>query len=159
MAKSGKAIYSKLNHIYISGAVELWKCTLYSRYSLFSVLSCCTYLKSSIKNSLSQSSPCNFFYPVLCVHLDRACALLCDPNMIDMQNDELTWNTTSMYAWKIWEMIWEMILKTIWYVQNASRVVLKDNENGKILGPPALMCAHALVDTPIPSRWYGSVHY
>ena len=27
-------------------------------------------------------------------------------------------------------------------------------ENGKILRPHALMCAHALGDTPIPSRWY-----
>ena len=76
MVKSGKAIYSKLNNIYIpsSRALEM--------YFLFSIiLSYCTYLKkSSRKNSFSQSSPCTFLYPILCVHLDRACALLCDPN-------------------------------------------------------------------------------
>ena len=33
------------------------------------------------------------------------------------------------------------------YVRNASRVVLNDNENGKRLGPHALLCAHALGDT------------
>ena len=31
MVKSGKAIFSRLNHIYI---VKLWKCTFYSLYSL-----------------------------------------------------------------------------------------------------------------------------
>ena len=77
MVKSGKAIFSRLNHIYIpsSKALEMY-------FSILCTLSCCTYLKSSIKkkNPFSQSSPCNFLYHVLCVHLDRACALLCDPN-------------------------------------------------------------------------------
>ena len=45
------------------------------------------------------------------------------------------------------------------YVRNASEIVLKDNENGKTLDPHALMCAHALEDTSIPSRWYEHVHY
>ena len=40
-----------------------------------------------------------------------------------------------------------------------SGVVLNNNENGKILGPHALLCAHTLGDTPIPSRWYEPVHY
>ena len=74
MAKSGKAIYSKLNHIYI------WSGKALMYFSILCTLSCCTYLKSSIQNPFSQSSPCNFLYPILCVHLDRACALLCDPN-------------------------------------------------------------------------------
>ena len=47
----------------------------------------------------------------------------------------------------------------ICYVRNASGVVLKDNENRKILGPHALMCVHALGATPIPSRRYGLLHY
>ena len=76
MVKSGKAIFSRLNHIYIPSSKAL-KCTF-----LFSVLSCCTCLKSSIKNPFSQSSPCNSLYPFLCDHLDRACALLCDPNKL-----------------------------------------------------------------------------
>ena len=38
------------------------------------------------------------------------------------------------------------------YIRNASRVVLKENKNGKMLGSHALLCAHALGDTPIPSR-------
>ena len=76
MVKSGKTIYSKLNYIYIPSGRGLKK------YFLFSViLSYCTYVKSSIKtNPFSQSSPCTFLYPILCVHLDRACELLCDPN-------------------------------------------------------------------------------
>ena len=52
-----------------------------------------------------------------------------------------------------WETICEMIWKTIWYVQNASGVVLNDNKNGKMLGP-----THASGDTPIPSRGYRRVH-
>ena len=75
MAKSGKAIYSKLYHIYILSGRAL---KMY--FSILCTLSCCTYLKSSIQNSFSQSSSCNFLYPILYVHLDRACALLCDPN-------------------------------------------------------------------------------
>ena len=38
----------------------------------------------------------------------------------------------------------------IWYVWNTSGVVLNDNENGKMLGPHVLVCAHALGDTPLP---------
>ena len=45
-----------------------------------------------------------------------------------------------------------MIRKMIWYVWNASEVVLNDNENGKMLGPHALLCAQALGNTPYPSR-------
>ena len=75
MVKYGKTIYKKLNHIYIPSSRAL------KTYFLFSViLSYCTYVKSSIKtNSFSQSS-CTFLYPVLCIHLDRACVLLCNPN-------------------------------------------------------------------------------
>ena len=75
MVKSGKAIFSRLNHIYISR--QLWKCTFYSLYSLL------LYIPEVINKKilLAKSSPCNFLYPVLCVHLDRACALLCDPNI------------------------------------------------------------------------------
>ena len=40
-------------------------------------------------------------------------------------------------AWYEWWKICEMIWKMIWYVQNASGVVLNDNENGKMLGPHA----------------------
>ena len=76
MAKSGKAIYSKLYHIYI------WSGRALKMYFLFSVLSLVVHAKSSIKNSFSQSSPCNSLYSFLCDHLDRACALLCDPNRI-----------------------------------------------------------------------------
>ena len=48
-----------------------------------------------------------------------------------------------MYDMRIeeWEIIWYewwTISETIWYVQNASGVVLNSNENGKILGPHAL---------------------
>ena len=42
---------------------------------------------------------------------------------------------------KEWEKIWYewwTISEMIWYVQNAKRVVLNDNENGKMLGPHAL---------------------
>jgi len=49
-------------------------------------------------------------------------------------------------------MICEMIWETVWYVWNASGVELNDNENGKMLGPHALLCAHALGDTPYPLR-------
>ena len=38
-------------------------------------------------------------------------------------------------------------------------VIFNNVENGKILGPHALMCAHAFGDTRIPSRWYGRVHH
>ena len=55
-----------------------------------------------------------------------------------------------------WEMIWhewwtisETIWKMIWYVHNASRVVLKDNENGKVLGPHALCVLMHLVGIPL----------
>ena len=34
----------------------------------------------------------------------------------------------------------------------ASEVVLNDNENGKMLGPNALLCAHVSGDTPYSSR-------
>ena len=44
------------------------------------------------------------------------------------------------------------------YVHNANRVVLNDNQNGKKFGTSCIMCAHALGDTPIPSRGYGRVH-
>ena len=75
MVKSGKAIFSRLNHIYIPSSKAL-KCTF-----LFSVLSCCTCLKSSIKKILlARVLLATSLYPSLCVHLDRACALLCDPN-------------------------------------------------------------------------------
>ena len=40
----------------------------------------------------------------------------------------------------------------IWDVRNASGVVLNDNENEKMLGFHALLCSHALGDTPYPSR-------
>ena len=40
----------------------------------------------------------------------------------------------------------------IWDVRNASGVVLNDNENEKMLGLHALLCAHALGDTPYPSQ-------
>ena len=36
--------------------------------------------------------------------------------------------------------------------EDASGVVLNNNENGKMLGPHALLCVHALGDTSIPSR-------
>ena len=52
--------------------------------------------------------------------------------MYDMRTKE--WETIWYEWWTISEMIW----KTIWYVQNASGVVLNDNENGKMLAPHAL---------------------
>ena len=52
-----------------------------------------------------------------------------------------------------------MIWKTIWYVQNASGVVLNDNENTKILGPHALCVLMHWEDTLIPSRGYERVHH
>ena len=75
MVKSGKAIYSKLNYIYIPSDRAL-KCTSILCNSLL------LYIHEVINktNYFSQSSPCTFLYPILCVHLDRACALLCDPN-------------------------------------------------------------------------------
>ena len=61
--------------------------------------------------------------------------------------------------WHEWWTIFETILKMIWYVHNASGVVLKDNENGKVLGPHALCVLIAFGrDTPIPSRGYECVH-
>ena len=48
-------------------------------------------------------------------------------------------------------MVCEMIWKMVWFVQNTSGVVLNDNENGKILGPHALLGGHALGDTLYPS--------
>ena len=52
--------------------------------------------------------------------------------MYDMRTEE---RETIWYEWwTICEMIWKMIQ----YVQNASGVVLNDNENGKMLGPHAL---------------------
>ena len=77
MVKSGKAIFSRLNHIYIPSSKAL-TCTFYSLYSLL------LYMPEVInkKNPFSQSSPCNSLYPFLCDHLDRACALLCDPNKL-----------------------------------------------------------------------------
>ena len=69
MVKSGKAIFSRLNHIYILSSKAL-KCTFYSLYSLL------LYIPEVInkkKNPFNQSSPCNS---------RKACALLCDPNMM-----------------------------------------------------------------------------
>ena len=48
--------------------------------------------------------------------------------MYDMRTEE--WETIWYEWWTICEMIW--------YVQNASKVVLNDNENGTMLGPHAL---------------------
>ena len=42
---------------------------------------------------------------------------------------------------------------------NASWVALNDNENEKMLGPHALLCAHASGDTPSSSIYYGRVCY
>ena len=36
--------------------------------------------------------------------------------------------------------------------EDASGVVLNDKENGKMLGPHALLYAHASGDTPYPSK-------
>ena len=47
----------------------------------------------------------------------------------------------------------------IWYEQDVSGVLLNYNENGKMLGPHKLFCAHASLDTLIPSREYGRIHY
>ena len=44
------------------------------------------------------------------------------------------WETIWYEWWTISETIWKMI----WYVHNTSRVVVNDNENGKILGRHAL---------------------
>ena len=66
---------------------------------------------------------------------------------IDMQNDELAWNITPIHAWKIWEKIWKMI----WYEEDASGIVLNDNENEKMLGPHALLYTYSTRDTPTPS--------
>ena len=52
-------------------------------------------------------------------------------------------------------MLWEMI----WYEEDASGVVLNDNENEKNLGPHALLCSHALGDTPTSSWQYECVLY
>ena len=51
----------------------------------------------------------------------------------------------------IWQndMIWR---KMCW-------VALNDNENEKMLGPHALLCAHAIGDTPSSSIYYGHVCY
>ena len=77
MAKSGKAIYSKLNHIYMWSSIAL---KMY--FSILCTLSCCTYLKSSIKMTFSQSSLlARVLYSILCVHLEQR-ALLCDPNIL-----------------------------------------------------------------------------
>ena len=81
MVKSGKAIFSRLNHIYIPSSKAL-KCTFYSLYSLLLYIPEVINKKKKKKNPFSQSSPCNSLYPFLCDHLDRACALLCDPNIL-----------------------------------------------------------------------------
>ena len=52
----------------------------------------------------------------------------------------------------------EMIFKMIWYLWNASRVILNNNDNGKILGPHAI-CVLMPGGTPIPSRRYERVHH
>ena len=71
--------------------------------------------------------------------------------MYDLRIEE--WETIWHEWWTISETIWKMI----WYIHNASRVVLKDNENGKVLGPALCVLMH-LGDTPIPSQGYGRVH-
>ena len=43
--------------------------------------------------------------------------------------------------------------------EDASKVVLNNNENEKMLGSHALLCAHASRDTPHHSRQYGRVRY
>ena len=58
------------------------------------------------------------------------------------------WETIWHEWWTIFETIWKMI----WYVHNANGVVLNDNENEKMLGLHALLCVHALGDTPYPSQ-------
>ena len=40
---------------------------------------------SNKEKILLATSPRTFLYPVFCVHLDRACALLCDPNKVQRQ--------------------------------------------------------------------------
>ena len=47
---------------------------------------------------------------------------------------------------------WYDNLYVKWYDMYASCVVLNDNENRKMLGPHALLYAHALGDTPYPSQ-------
>ena len=55
MVKSGKAIYSKLNYIYIPSGRALKMYFLYSLYSLLLYI-----LEVINPNSFSQSSPCIF---------------------------------------------------------------------------------------------------
>ena len=56
------------------------------------------------------------------------------------------WETIWYEWWKISETIWKMI----WYVLNASEVVLKDNEIVEVVGTSCIMCVHASGDTPYP---------
>ena len=72
--------------------------------------------------------------------------------MYDLRTEE--WETICYKWWTISETIWKMI----WYVHNASGVVLKNNEKRKVLGPHALCVLVHLGDTPNPSRGYGRVH-
>ena len=72
--------------------------------------------------------------------------------MYDLKIEE--WETIWYEWWTISETIWKMI----WYGHNASGVVLKDNENGKVLEPHALCVPCIRGDTPIPSRGYGHIH-
>ena len=62
--------------------------------------------------------------------------MICD--MIDIQmtnwHEIQPWNTHGRYDMK----------------EDSSGVVVYDNENGKVLGPHALLCVHALGDTPSP---------
>ena len=69
MVKSGKAIYSKLNHIYIPSVIAL---KMYFLFSVFSLIHTHQY------KSFSQSSPSIFSLLFLYVHLDRVrcCAIL-----------------------------------------------------------------------------------
>ena len=43
--------------------------------------------------------------------------------------------------------------------EDASVVVVHDNENGKMWGPHSLLCVHASGDTPSPFTIVQSVHY
>ena len=52
--------------------------------------------------------------------------------------------------WHEWWTISKTIWKMIWYVHNASGVVLNDNANGKILGPHALCVPMHLGGYPYP---------
>ena len=56
------------------------------------------------------------------------------------------WETIWHEWWTISETIWKMI----WYVHNVSGVVLKDNENEKVLGPHALCVLMHLGGYPYP---------